>query len=80
MTQPDRETPAKAFGVALVRHVADTLRNTPAVCRSCYIHPSVLEAVSDESQRHTLPKSLNGAVSDEGWEDVLRRFLRKVPA
>jgi DNA topoisomerase-1 len=30
--------------VAAVKHVAAHLGNTPAVCRECYIHPSVIEA------------------------------------
>jgi DNA topoisomerase I len=30
--------------VAAVKRVAEHLGNTPTVCRSCYIHPSVLEA------------------------------------
>jgi DNA topoisomerase I len=30
--------------VKAVRRVAEHLGNTPAVCRSCYIHPAVLEA------------------------------------
>jgi DNA topoisomerase I len=35
---------AKRNVVAAVRRVAERLGNTPAVCRSCYIHPKVLEA------------------------------------
>jgi DNA topoisomerase-1 len=30
--------------VAAVKRVAERLGNTPAVCRSCYVHPAVLEA------------------------------------
>jgi len=35
---------AKRNVAAAVRRVAERLGNTPTVCRSCYIHPSVLEA------------------------------------
>jgi DNA topoisomerase-1 len=35
---------AKKNVVAAVRRVAEHLGNTPTVCRSCYIHPAVLEA------------------------------------
>ena len=35
---------AKKHLVAAVRRVAERLGNTPTVCRSCYIHPAVLEA------------------------------------
>ena len=38
------ERQAKKNIVAAVRRVAEHLGNTPAVCRSCYIHPKVLEA------------------------------------
>jgi len=38
------ERTAKKNVAAAVRRVAEHLGNTPAVCRSCYIHPSVLEA------------------------------------
>lgn len=35
---------AKKNVVAAVKRVAERLGNTPTVCRSCYIHPKVLEA------------------------------------
>ncbi|HEX8284612.1 MAG TPA: hypothetical protein VF588_14705 [Pyrinomonadaceae bacterium] len=35
---------AKKNLVAAVKRVAERLGNTPTVCRSCYIHPTVLEA------------------------------------
>jgi len=35
---------AKKNLVAAVKRVAEHLGNTPAVCRSCYIHPKVLDA------------------------------------
>jgi DNA topoisomerase-1 len=38
------ERRAKKNIVAAVGRVAEHLGNTPAVCRSCYIHPKVLEA------------------------------------
>lgn len=37
------ERGAKKNVVAAVRRVAEHLGNTPSVCRSCYIHPKVLE-------------------------------------
>ncbi|VWC74114.1 DNA topoisomerase [Burkholderia contaminans] len=37
-------THARKQIVETVREVADLLRNTPAVCRRCYIHPDVLDA------------------------------------
>jgi DNA topoisomerase-1 len=38
------ERQVKRNVVAAVRRVAERLGNTPSVCRSCYIHPKVLEA------------------------------------
>ncbi|HEV7891205.1 MAG TPA: hypothetical protein VGP08_11215 [Pyrinomonadaceae bacterium] len=38
------ERGAKKNVAAAVRRVAEHLGNTPSVCRSCYIHPAVLEA------------------------------------
>ena len=35
---------AKRNVVAAVKRVAERLGNTPSVCRSCYVHPKVLEA------------------------------------
>ena len=45
-TQGTPETPeeAKRSIVESVKAVARELRNTPAVCRRCYIHPQVLDA------------------------------------
>ncbi|MGF6770732.1 DNA topoisomerase-1 [Paraburkholderia sp. GAS199] len=45
---------ARRHIVATVKDVASLLRNTPAVCRRCYIHPAVISAFeADELQ--TLP-------------------------
>jgi DNA topoisomerase I len=38
------ERQAKKNVAAAVKRVAERLGNTPSVCRSCYIHPKVLEA------------------------------------
>src|SRR6202012_5947593 len=37
------ETEAKRNVVAAIKSVSERLGNTPAVCRKCYVHPSVLE-------------------------------------
>jgi DNA topoisomerase I len=41
---------AKAATAAAVKAVAAELRNTPAVCRKCYIHPRVLQMWTDPDQ------------------------------
>lgn len=38
------ERAAKSNVVRAVRRVAEHLGNTPAVCRSCYVHPAVIES------------------------------------
>ena len=40
----DDEKLVKKNVVAAVKRVAERLGNTPTVCRSCYVHPAVLEA------------------------------------
>jgi DNA topoisomerase-1 len=35
--------------VAAIKDVAGHLRNTAAVCRSCYVHPGILETYQDGS-------------------------------
>ncbi|MCF4996383.1 DNA topoisomerase IB [Pseudomonas syringae] len=41
--QWESEAEAKRHVVDMVKNVAKTLGNTPAVCRKCYIHPAVVE-------------------------------------
>ncbi len=43
------EAEGKRNIVRAIEQVADTLGNTPAVCRRCYVHPAVLEAYLDGS-------------------------------
>ncbi|MFT9639708.1 DNA topoisomerase IB, partial [Alcaligenes phenolicus] len=43
-TEHRGDTHARKQIVETVRAVAELLRNTPAVCRRCYIHPAVLDA------------------------------------
>jgi DNA topoisomerase-1 len=45
----DSETDAKKNVVASVKAAAQSLGNTPAVCRKSYIHPAVIEAYLDGS-------------------------------
>ncbi|RAR49329.1 DNA topoisomerase-1 [Paraburkholderia unamae] len=37
-------TQARAHVVETIKQVSQLLRNTPSVCRKCYVHPAVLEA------------------------------------
>ncbi|MBL8949937.1 MAG: DNA topoisomerase IB [Myxococcaceae bacterium] len=47
LTAAASATEARRQLVGAVREVAAKLGNTPAVCRSCYIHPGVFDAHSD---------------------------------
>jgi DNA topoisomerase I len=61
------EKAAKKSIVQAVKKVAEHLGNTPAVCRSCYIHPTVLE------------KYLEGSTIEDVQPGIVRRILRVQP-
>lgn len=42
----------KATVVAALAAVAEQLRNTPSVCKKCYVHPSIIEWYEDGSLAH----------------------------
>jgi DNA topoisomerase-1 len=67
---PETKTDAKRLTNLCVKATAGLLGNTPAVCRSAYIHPAVLEAFA--AQR--LPKSFAKAEGDK-YEKAVLRFL-----
>jgi DNA topoisomerase-1 len=50
----DSATQAKKNVVAAIKTVAEQLGNTPAVCRKCYVHPTVLECYLCGSLQKTL--------------------------
>jgi DNA topoisomerase-1 len=57
---------ARSHLVATVKDVAALLRNTPAVCRRCYIHPAIIRAFeADELQSLALRPSRRGLKVDE---------------
>ncbi|MDG2524040.1 DNA topoisomerase IB [Stenotrophomonas sp. HITSZ_GD] len=56
----------------VLREVARTLGNTPAVCRKAYIDPSVFLAWREDRLR--IPESVRGP---RQWEQFALRFLRK---
>jgi DNA topoisomerase-1 len=47
MGPPEDERHAKKNVVRAVKRVAEHLGNTPAVCRSCYIHPTVIDRYAE---------------------------------
>jgi DNA topoisomerase-1 len=58
----------KSVILRAVEHVASHLGNTPSVCRTCYIHPYVIEAYSDgtlSSKLGTSKRRVRGLSQDE---------------
>jgi DNA topoisomerase-1 len=73
-------TDARKHLVETVKSVASTLRNTPAVCRRCYIHPAVIEAF-EAGELAGLPKvrTRRGLRADEAaFASLLAREARRV--
>ena len=64
---PETEREAKSTLNLCVKATAGLLGNTPAVCRSAYIHPEVVRAF----QEHRLPKTFATAEGDAYEAEVL---------
>ncbi|MGE8407278.1 MAG: DNA topoisomerase IB [Pseudomonas sp.] len=70
------ETSAKKHVVAMVKEVAAELRNTPAVCRTCYIHPALIEAFhAGGLAKLRLAAARKGLRAEES---LLMRFLERL--
>jgi DNA topoisomerase-1 len=63
MEPPEDERQAAKNVVAAIKHVAEELRNTPAVTRQFYVHPAVLAAYEDGTLGE---KCANAAVAEPG--------------
>jgi DNA topoisomerase I len=59
---------AKRNVVAAVKRVAERLGNTPAVCRSAYIHPEILDAYLDGTMLDTLRRRAAEELAEHGSE------------
>jgi len=75
---------AKKNVVAAVKRVAERLGNTPSVCRSCYIHPKVLEAyVRGRSLEEFRPRRarrlIHGHQPDYSVEELALLKLLRAP-
>ena len=81
---PESKTRARRQVAAAVEQVAARLRNTPAVCRACYIHPGLIAAYEDGSLATIRrgPGRGNGTSLTPEEASVLRflRRRRKLPA
>jgi DNA topoisomerase I len=73
--RPDGATAAKRQIRAALQEVAARLGNTIAICRKCYVHPSVLEAYAAGELRLRRHPSKNGALRPE--EAATLRFLKR---
>ncbi|HEX8151184.1 MAG TPA: hypothetical protein VF591_28635, partial [Pyrinomonadaceae bacterium] len=76
------ERRAKKNVAAAVKRVAERLGNTPTVCRSCYIHPTVLEAYErgrsvEEFRPRRARRLIQGRQPDYSVEELaLLKLLR----
>jgi DNA topoisomerase I len=73
--KPDSTTAAKRRIRAALQDVAARLGNTVAICRKCYVHPSVLEAYMAGELRLRRHPSKEGALRPE--EAATLRFLKR---
>jgi DNA topoisomerase-1 len=62
-------TQAKKNIVTAIEAVASMLGNTPAVCRKCYVHPSILDCYLEGTTIETIKQKLDPAV-DSGLKNL----------
>ncbi|CAN7573283.1 DNA topoisomerase IB [Caballeronia sp. LjRoot34] len=68
-------TEARKHVVGTIKEVSKILRNTPAVCRKCYVHPAVIEAFEAGELTDELPPSRRSGLKTD--ETLLAIFLEK---
>ncbi len=81
-SSPDSKASAKSAVVAAAESVAHRLGNTAAICRKCYIHPSVLDAFQDPALFDLWVEAREGGAAEPGLseeESALLRFLQASP-
>jgi DNA topoisomerase-1 len=79
--QVDTDAKRKKAIVDAVKHVAQHLGNTPAICRRSYIHPAIFEGYMDGTLLHALADRTNSYLREniEGMtpeEAAVTAFLR----
>jgi DNA topoisomerase-1 len=74
--QPQSEADAKTKVVEAIRQVAERLGNTPSVCRSCYIHPAVIDAYCAGALQ--LPPRTSARLRLTAQERALQKLLRRI--
>ena len=68
---------AKRNVIAAVAKVAERLNNTAAVCRKCYIHPSVIEAYLAGGLPSIQSTAVKSTKNLSGSEKAILSFLRQ---
>jgi DNA topoisomerase I len=68
-------TEARKHIVGTIKDVSQLLRNTPAVCRKCYVHPAVIEAFEAGELAEAMPASKRRGLKTD--EAALAIFLEK---
>jgi DNA topoisomerase-1 len=71
--QPESAAEAKRLVTLCMKATSGLLGNTPAVCRSAYVHPAVLDAFIE----HRLPAAFAEAEGD-AYEQAVLEFLDKL--
>ncbi len=74
------ETEAKTAAIEAARAVAKNLGNTVAVCRTSYIHPSVLDAYQDQALHDLWNRQRQKAPPEAGLRDEECALLRYLEA
>jgi DNA topoisomerase-1 len=71
------EAPPKSFSVEMVKTITDSLGNTPSVCRTCFIHPAVLETPDNAAARVRIQGRAGSQMPEDegGWEAMLLQLL-----
>jgi len=67
---------AKANVNDAIGAVSKILRNTPAICRKCYIHPAVLESYLSGEPIEGLKRTIEKALTREDVEAAILKFLK----
>ena len=65
----DSQTQAKKNVVRTIEAVAERLGNTPSVCRTCYVHPAVLDSYLDGSLLASLKRDVEQEL-EESLKDL----------
>jgi len=78
----DTKAEAKKNLVSAIEHVAKRLGNTPAVCRKCYIHPTVLNSYLSGTTIEALREKADDVLAHglpalSGEEGAVLAFLRE---